>query len=60
MPRKYVCTKSMYQNYVCTKSMYQKKHGKFPITNKTGHLKVQIKASFCKTLVASAPTFGIL
>ena len=50
----------MYQKYVCTKSIYQKKHGKFPITNKTGHLKVQIKASFCKTLVASAPTFGIL
>ena len=45
---------------VCQGSIYQKKHGKFPITNKTGHLKVQIKASFCKTLVASAPTFGIL
>ena len=29
-------------------------HVKFPITNKTGRLKVQINASFCKNIVAVA------
>ena len=36
---------------LCPESVYHKKYVKLQITNKTGKLKVQIKASFCKIVV---------
>ena len=41
----------------CSESVYHKKYVKVLITNKTGKLKVNIKASICKK---HPPTFGML
>ena len=45
---------------VSQESVYRKKHVKFAITDKSGNLKVKIKASFCKAVVATALKFEIL